>query len=51
MLVVPRYIEFIINEVSFWLRLELFSYAISIAQAYVSIGVCHTIKRERNGSH
>ena len=39
------------NEVLFWLRLEFFSHAISIALAYVIIGVCHTMKRERNGNH
>jgi len=35
----------IVNEVLFWFRFELFSYAISIALAYVIIGVCHTMKR------
>ena len=39
------------NEVLFWLRLELFSYAILIAPAYAIIGGCHTMKRERNGNH
>jgi len=37
--------------VLFWLRLEFFSHAISIALAYVISGVCHTMKRERNGNH
>ena len=32
-------------------EIEGFSYAISIALAYVIIGVCHTMKRERNGNH
>ena len=39
----PGILRFIINEVLFWLGLELFSYAISIALAYVIIGVCHTM--------
>ena len=44
-------LSLIIDEVLFWLRLELFSYANSIALAYVITGVCHTTKRERNGNH
>ena len=38
----------IINEVLFRLRLLLFNYAISIALAYVAIGVYSTMKRARN---
>ena len=41
----------VISEVLFWLRLVLFKYAISIALAYVIIGVCCTMKCERNGNH
>ena len=33
-----------------WLRLELFSYAISIALAHPVSSVCHTMKCERNGN-
>ena len=32
----------------FWLGLELFSYAISIALAYPVSSVCRTMQRERN---
>ena len=54
MRVVPRNVEFdYINEVLFWLGLAmvLFKYGISIALAYVIIGVCYTMKRERIGNH
>ena len=46
-------LSMIINEVLFWLssRAVLFEYGISIALAYVIIGVCNTMQRERNGNH
>ena len=44
-------LSLIIDEVLFWLRLVLFKYVISIALAYVIIGACYSIRRERNGNH
>jgi len=38
------------NEVLFWLIYYYLSNAISIALAYVIIGACNTMKRERNGN-
>ena len=44
-------LSLLLKWVLFWLGFALFGAAISIALAYVAIGVCHTTKRERNGDH
>ena len=38
------------HDLLFWLELELVSFAISIALAYVAISVCRNMKRERNAN-
>ena len=47
----PGMLTLIIRAVLFWLGFALPECAISIARAYVAIGVCYAMKRERNGDH